>query len=142
MLFLCSNQLISVHLFAFSRPLISFSARQWNFSRILGGLGGDDVKIDHHRLPNFWWKIFQLPTPADSGQLYKPCSFFFPTKKKCHAGRFDDSYRRHSAFDSLSLSFFEMNTRARKCLDALTMLGHVNFMLGYLVVGTVDLCSI
>ncbi|KAF8157840.1 hypothetical protein B0H34DRAFT_674362 [Crassisporium funariophilum] len=54
--------------------------------------------------------------------------------KKCHAGRFDDlkkSYRRHSAFDSLSLSFFKSNTRARKCLDSLTMSGHVDLMLGY-----------
>ena len=73
---------------------------------------------------------FQLPTSADSGQLYSPKTFFSSTKKKCHAGRFDDSYRRHSAFDSLSLSFFEMNTRVRKCLDALTMLGHVNFYAG------------
>ena len=73
---------------------------------------------------------FQFPTSADSVQLYNPCPIFFSTKKKCHAGRFDDSYRRHSAFDSLSLSFFEMNTRIRKCLDALTMLGHVNFYAG------------
>lgn len=44
--------------------------------------------------------------------------FFSLPQKKCHAGRFVDSYRRHSAFDSSESSFFEIDTRARKCLDA------------------------
>ena len=55
---------------------------------------------------------------------------FLHPKKKCHAGRFDDSYRRHSAFDSLSLSFFEINTRLGSVLDSLSMLGHVDFYAG------------
>jgi hypothetical protein len=86
------------------------------------------IRLKISALARHAWEFFQLPTPADSGQLYNPHPFFFSTKKKCHAGRFDDSYRRHSAFDSLSLSFFEINTRVRKCLDAFNHVGACQFL--------------
>lgn len=52
-------------------------------------------------------------------------------QKICHAGRLDDPYHRHSAFDSSESFFFESKTRTRKCLGAYTMSGHVDFKLGY-----------
>lgn len=58
-------------------------------------------------------------------------------QKKCHAGRFVDSYRRHSAFDSSESSFFEIDTRARKCLDANDHVGacRINAGIKFSVVG-------
>lgn len=98
-------------------------------------------------LPMRWWRAWheKVPcvrsarTPAEAiqfpprqipGLYIRTTHFFHLLQKICHAGRFDDSYHRHSAFDSSESSFFEKRTRTRKCLGAHNHAGACRFNAG------------